>query len=342
MTQNKDPKVTVLMPVYNGEKYLRKAIDSILNQTFTEFEFLIVDDGSTDNSVEIINSYQNSRINLVKNDKNEGLVYTLNRGLSLAKGEYIARMDCDDISLPERLKKQIDFLDSNSEIAVVGTWIKVINEKEEPQTTWQYPLKPLEIQWNLYFYCPLAHPSVMFRKRIILSNGSYSPEMTHAEDYELWWRLSKKYLLANLPDILLIYRQHQSSITNEHHQSHIQKASKINQIIIEDILAKRVHYDNTYDLFYQNNKTYQQAKNNSLLTYKIYQQFQQKHNLTTSENQYLKQDTANKIYNFTRPHIRQIKSWKFILLAFYLNPYLISIFISSLSIWKKYILKIPK
>ena len=300
MSNIQKSRITVLMPVYNGEKYLREAIDSIFNQTFTDFEFLIVDDGSTDNSVEIINSYQNSRINLVKNDKNEGLVYTLNRGLSLAKGEYIARMDCDDISLPERLKKQIDFLDSNSEIAVVGTWIKVINEKEEPQTTWQYPLKPLEIQWNLYFYCPLAHPSVMFRKRIILSNGSYSPEMTHAEDYELWWRLSKKYLLANLPDILLIYRQHQSSITNEHHQSHIQKASKINQIIIEDILAKRVHYDNTYDLFYQNNKTYQQAKNNSLLTYKIYQQFQQKHNLTTSENQYLKQDTANKIYNFTR------------------------------------------
>jgi glycosyltransferase involved in cell wall biosynthesis len=290
MSNIQKSRITVLMPVYNGEKYLREAIDSILNQTFTDFEFLIVDDGSTDNSVEIINSYQNSRINLVKNDKNEGLVYTLNRGLSLAKGEYIARMDCDDISLPERLKKQIDFLDSNSEIAVVGTWIKVINEKEEPQTTWQYPLKPLEIQWNLYFYCPLAHPSVMFRKRIILSNGSYSPEMTHAEDYELWWRLSKKYLLANLPDILLIYRQHQSSITNEHHQSHIQKASKINQIIIEDILAKRVHYDNTYDLFYQNNKTYQQAKNNSLLTYKIYQQFQQKHNLTTSENQYLKQE----------------------------------------------------
>jgi glycosyltransferase involved in cell wall biosynthesis len=151
MSNIQKSRITVLMPVYNGEKYLREAIDSIFNQTFTDFEFLIVDDGSTDNSVEIINSYQNSRINLVKNDKNEGLVYTLNRGLSLAKGEYIARMDCDDISLPERLKKQIDFLDSNSEIAVVGTWIKVINEKEEPQTTWQYPLKPLEIQWNLYF-----------------------------------------------------------------------------------------------------------------------------------------------------------------------------------------------
>jgi glycosyltransferase involved in cell wall biosynthesis len=114
MPNNDYVKISILMPVYNGEKYLREAIDSILNQTFTDFEFLIVDDGSTDNSVEIINSYQNSRINLVKNDKNEGLVYTLNRGLSLAKGEYIARMDCDDISLPERLKKQIDFLDSNS------------------------------------------------------------------------------------------------------------------------------------------------------------------------------------------------------------------------------------
>lgn len=341
MTQNKDPKVTVLMPVYNGEKYLREAIDSILNQTFTDFEFLIVDDGSTDNSVEIINSYQDSRINLVKNDKNEGLVYSLNRGLSLAKGEYIARMDCDDISLPERLKKQIDFLDSNSEIAVVGTWVKVINEKEETQTIWHYPLKPLEIEWSLYFYCPLAHPSAIFRKNIILAYDGYSQEIADAEDYDLWLRLAKENLLSNINDILLLYRQHDFNITKTHQNRQI-AASLINQRQIEELLLEKIDHQMSFDLFYQNNQTYQQAKNNSLLTYKIYQCFQQKHHLTESENQYLKQDTANKIYNFTRPHIREIESLQFILLAFYLNPYLILMFISSLSIWKTYILKIPK
>ena len=329
------------MPVYNGEKYLRESIDSILNQTLTDFEFLIIDDGSTDNSIEIINSYQDPRINLVKNYKNEGLVYSLNRGLSLAKGEYIARMDSDDISLSERLVKQVNFLDSNPEIAVVGTWVKVINETDEPQITWQYPLKPLEIQWNLYFYCPLAHPSVMFRKNTILDYDGYSQEMADAEDYDLWLRLVKKNLLSNMKDILLLYRQHDFNITKTHQNRQIW-ASLINQRQIEELLLEKIDHQISFDLFYQNNETYQQAKNNSLLTYKIYQQFQQKHNLTKSENQYLKQDTANKIYNFTRPHIRQIKSWQFILLAFYLNPYLISMFISSLSIWKKYILKIPK
>ncbi|HKQ33129.1 MAG TPA: glycosyltransferase family A protein, partial [Thermodesulfobacteriota bacterium] len=116
------PKVTVLMTVYNGEKFLNEAIDGILNQTFRDFEFLIINDGSTDGSREIIKSYKDPRINLVDNESNIGLTASLNRGLSLAGGEYIARQDADDISLPERLEKQISILERNPDIALLGSW----------------------------------------------------------------------------------------------------------------------------------------------------------------------------------------------------------------------------
>jgi glycosyltransferase involved in cell wall biosynthesis len=328
-----NPKVTVLMPVYNGEKYLREAIDSILNQTFTDFEFLIVDDGSIDNSVEIINSYQDSRINLVKNDKNEGLVYTLNRGLSLAKGEYIARMDCDDISLPERLKKQVDYLDINSEISVVGTWITIIDLKREVQINWQPPVNPLWIKWSLYFYSPLAHPSVMFRKDIIRSIGSYFS--CSAEDYELWCRTSQQYLLANIPIALLIYRQHKNSMTQIHKLENINDASRINQKIIQELLEEDINHDYSFNLFHQINQVCSISIGSSILTYQIYQKFYRKYNLKIPEIRYLKQDTANIIYKCVRPHIRHVESWRFIILAFFLYPSLVITFIKSLSFTKR-------
>jgi len=125
----KNPEVTVLMSVYNGEKYLREAIDSILNQTFTDFEFLIVNDGSTDRTAEILRSYDDPRIIIINNEKNIGLTKSLNIGLRMAKGEYIARMDADDVSMPERLQKQIELLNQKKNTGLVGTYYTIINEK---------------------------------------------------------------------------------------------------------------------------------------------------------------------------------------------------------------------
>jgi len=124
------PTVSVLMPVFNGEQFLRPAMNSILNQTFTDFEFIIVDDGSTDHSREILNSYTDSRVRLICNESNIGLTDSLNRGLEAASGNYIARMDQDDISLPERLAKQVAFMDSHPEVGVCGTWAKDIDQTD--------------------------------------------------------------------------------------------------------------------------------------------------------------------------------------------------------------------
>jgi glycosyltransferase involved in cell wall biosynthesis len=207
-----NPKVTVLMPVYNGEKYLSEAIDSILAQSYKNFELLIINDGSTDNCVSIINSYNDPRIRLVHNEKNLKLIATLNKGLELAQGEYIARMDCDDISLPERLAKQVAFMDSNPAIGICGTWVKTFGELDGH--VWQFPPEPDQIKAGLFFENQIAHPSVLIRRASLKEfNLSYDPQEVHAEDYGLWLKCSRLFSMANVPEVLLMYRFTSTSVS---------------------------------------------------------------------------------------------------------------------------------
>lgn len=206
-----NPLVTVLMPVYNGEKYLREAIDSILNQTFTDFEFLIINDGSTDNTEEIILSYDDTRINYVKNEKNLQLIATLNKGLELANGKYIARMDSDDVSMLERLEKQFQYMEKNKNIGVLGTWVNTNNN-----LIFKYPVSTEECEVFSFFNSPVAHPSVMIRNEIINKyNISYSFNYEICEDMELWRRMSEYSGVANIGEILLSYRIHPDSHSNK-------------------------------------------------------------------------------------------------------------------------------
>ena len=233
-----EPKVSVLMPVYNGEKYLRQSIDSILGQTFTDFEFLIINDGSTDASVALIESYNDPRIRLMHNETNLKLIRTLNEGIKLARGQYIARMDCDDISAPDRLSKQVAFMEAYPEIGVLGTNICVMDSDGKPNFKVSFPEKHHVLCWNLSFYCPVCHPSVLVRKGALVTAGGYDQEMLHVEDYELWYRLSKKTKLANMPDVLLYLRKHQSSVCSANALLHSENALKVNQLIISDVLGE--------------------------------------------------------------------------------------------------------
>ena len=202
------PAITVLMPVYNGFKYLDEAMKSILNQTFQNFEFIIIDDGSTDDSVKIIKSYDDNRIRLVENKNNLGQSETLNIGLNIAKGKYIARMDQDDISMPERLERQSEFMEDNPQIGVCGTWIQLIgkyNGIAELET--EDDLIKIKLLTNQN----LAHPSVMIRKQILENYKlSYSISYTVAQDYDLWVRMFDHCSFANLPKPLLKYRIHEN------------------------------------------------------------------------------------------------------------------------------------
>lgn len=205
-------EVTVLLPVFNGEEYLRETMHSILKQTYLNFEFLIIDDGSTDNSPEIINSFQDSRIRLLKNPTRLKLSGALNRGIEEARGKYIARMDADDIAFPNRLAAQVEFLDSHPEIGMCGTAIEIFGK--EPERIDIYPKATEDIRSYGLFDCPFCHPSVMFRKELFNKfNLRYNGEYYPTEDYELWSRVIELFPTANLGQVLLRYRIHDKSMT---------------------------------------------------------------------------------------------------------------------------------
>lgn len=194
------------MAVFNGQKYLSQSINSILSQTFTDFDFLIVDDCSTDSSWDILSAYSDPRIKLIKNISNLGLAGALNKGLEISQSQYIARMDCDDISHPKRLDKQVAFMESHSDLAVCGTWVKAIGVKKND--IWKYPVNHDDIHCALLFNSALAHPSVMIRKSIIDKFCiRYDQSLRKSQDYDLWVRLCKSgQKLTNIPEVLLNYR----------------------------------------------------------------------------------------------------------------------------------------
>ncbi len=214
------------MSVYNGEEYLREAIDSILNQTFGDFEFLIIDDGSRDNSLEILKSFKDKRIRIIENKKNLGLIASLNKGLKLAKGKYIARMDADDIALPERFEKQFDFMEKNPEIGVCGTWIKLFGAKSE---IWSPVTEHKDIFAGMLFESMAYHPTIFLRNDIVSSlKESYDKDYKHVEDYEYWVRLALRGVkFANLDEVLLFYRVHPNQIGKVHNKEQKENSKRI-------------------------------------------------------------------------------------------------------------------
>lgn len=203
----KSPKVSVVMPVYNGEPYLREAIESILNQTYTDLELIIINDGSTDNSEEIILSYKDPRIVYVKNPSNLQIVKTLNKGISLSRGDYIARMDSDDISLPTRFEKQIKFLENNSDITICGSNIRRLRNNLKWKSK-KFPPTNDDIRATLLFECPLAHPTVVIRRNFF-DTLKYNHSFNMAEDYALWCDAALlNYKFHNIQENLLLYRLH--------------------------------------------------------------------------------------------------------------------------------------
>jgi glycosyltransferase involved in cell wall biosynthesis len=221
------------MPVYNGSAFLKQAIESILNQTYKLFEFIIINDGSVDNSKEIIKSYNDSRIVYIENIENFGLIKSLNIGVNIAKGEYIARMDADDIALSDRIEKQIKYMDVHKDIGVLGTRSYSIDSKGDILYFNEYPLTDTEIKMTMVSRCPIGHYSVMIRKSILTDHGIYYEEKyKHAEDYALWTKLAHVTNFHCLADGLMLYRSHNSSVSAKFKQ--IQRESS--RIIKEEYL----------------------------------------------------------------------------------------------------------
>ena len=258
------PKISVVMSVYNGEKYLQESIESILAQTYSDFEFIIIDDCSTDDSVNIIESYDDKRIRLIRNEHNLRLPASLNKGIKSATGKYIARMDADDISMPDRFDKQVSYMETHSEVVAAGGSFQAIDENGN----------------NLYIhhsasgeklakYClmpsPMAHPTVMMRRDVIVDNNLfYDEQYSSAQDYDLWQRINKKFKIDNLPDILLKYRIQSNSISVAKRQQQQDNTYKI----FSQYSPVKVSYDEVMAIIHRSYvlKPWQQA----LIMYKVF------------------------------------------------------------------------
>lgn len=235
-----DPRVTVLLPVFNGERFIREAVESIIAQTFTDFELLVVDDGSTDRTPKILDSFRDPRIRIHRNPSNLKLIASLNLGISLARGELIARMDADDIAMPMRLERQVDFLDRHPEVDVVGADIAVFEEVPiRSSRLMPPPTTPGQIHWELLRVSCIYHPTVMMRKRIFDSAKAYDPSFIHSEDYELWLRLARTRQLRNIAEPLVYYRRHDESVSRKHGPAQREHAERALAMEIERRIGLR-------------------------------------------------------------------------------------------------------
>jgi glycosyltransferase involved in cell wall biosynthesis len=207
-----EPKVSVVMSVYNSEKYLRESVNSVLNQSFTDFEFVIINDGSTDGTREILESYNDPRIILI-HQENMGLTKSLNKGITLARGEYIARQDADDISMLERLEKQLEFLEKNKNVALLGTAAQIIYNRGILLKTTINPCDYASIKNLLKNTNCFIHGSVMFKREVFFELGGYREFFLTSQDYDLWLRFAEKFEVANLLIPLYKFRFNQQSIS---------------------------------------------------------------------------------------------------------------------------------
>lgn len=212
-----EPLISVVMPAYNAQKFIRSAIESILSQTFKNFEVIIINDCSTDNTLKILKSFarKDPRIRIINNKTRLNIAASLNKGISMAESNLIARMDADDISFPNRLELQYGLINSSKNISVVGADIIIMDIDEQEIAIRSYPNSSKKLKACLFRYSPFAHPTVCFRKNIFEEVGGYNPKYSPTEDLDLWFRLGSKYNFGSVKKPLLKYRLYKDSSSNK-------------------------------------------------------------------------------------------------------------------------------
>lgn len=227
--------LTVLMAVRNGERTVGEAVESILGQSFTDFEFLVVNDGSTDGTAAALASFDDERLTVVENEGRRGLTWSLNHGLALTSSDYVARQDADDRSAPERLLRQVEFLDSHPDVALVGTWYRKIDEQGCVLASQQLPVHSTDLRWHLIFYSPFVHSAVMLRRSALESVGMYDESLGYAQDYDLWCRIARHFALANLDDHLVDFRVSPGSMTETYGEAVAEEPRHIARAYLNDL-----------------------------------------------------------------------------------------------------------
>jgi glycosyltransferase involved in cell wall biosynthesis len=315
------PEVSVVMSVYNGERYLQEAVRSILDQSFTDFEFIIVNDGSTDHTVSILTSFDDNRIRLVHNPENLGLTISLNRGIALAQGEFIARMDADDISLPPRLETQIRYLRSHPDVGVVGTGKQEIDQDGcYLGKVWIPPTSSGYMGWRLIWGNPIVHSSVMIRKGCLVSVGLYDIGKRTAQDYDLWIRLSAITRISNMKQVLILYRRHPESITDTLIHEQLGISNQIRQQAINRLIGVIPTVEELIALGRYDVKSKNIANSTLRLLLQIYKTYSKVYALTLEERLRIRQNVGIKIYKIASASGCGKQIWYYFLWAFWLYP----------------------
>ena len=267
------PLVSVVMSAFNGEVYLASAIESILKQTYDNFEFIILNNASTDRTKDIILSYKDPRLLFVDNTTNLGFTKSLNKGCRMATGKYIARLDADDIAHPERFEKQVDFLEKNPDISVLGTGYVLINSVGNKIKKVMLPDSEEKIFLKTLFASPVCHSSVLLKKSVLEQLNYYPENFPYYQDYALWINAMKYgYKICNLKDFLVYVRQHEKSATYKHFQDrHFPEIVELYKLIFKDILKldiSKKEVENLYKLYYMIDELEDEDLDNAITTLK--------------------------------------------------------------------------
>ena len=226
------PLVTVLIPIKNGAKYLLACLNSVINQTYSNLEILLINDHSSDNSISLINTIKDNRIT-VASIHEAGIVAALNYGLSISRGEYVARLDIDDIALPSRIEEQTIYLNNHKAVGVVGSWVRGFGTQRK---VFQFPVSSNSIKCELLFNPPFAHPAVMFRKSSLTSKSiTYTTKYPHVEDYAMWLKLAKYTEFYNIPKVLTLHRFHPHQVSTIHGSAQSRARKRLQRDILLDI-----------------------------------------------------------------------------------------------------------
>jgi glycosyltransferase involved in cell wall biosynthesis len=290
------PTVSVVMPAFNAAEFLDEAVCSILDQTFRDFEFIIIDDGSTDDTARILEKYTkiDNRVKMFR-QANEGMIAALNRGCRLARGHFIARMDADDISLPQRIERQVEFLERQPEIGVVGTWASRINESGSIVGDWCLSPNPNVLKWTHFFRVCVIHSTVLMRREILEKIDFYSPNAIHAEDRDLWLRASAITEFGNVAEILLKYRVWRKSTSRRLHQAYRETQINLLALFLSEFLKSDVSNEAAAGLHGIKLDSLKHIRLTAALLERIYHAFVSENSLSSEELKEISWDAAKKM-----------------------------------------------
>lgn len=308
------PIVSVILSVYNGEEHLTQCIESVLSQTFTDFEFIIIDDASTDNTPGILNSFseQDSRIKLIRNKKNKRQTISATIACQNAQGKYIARIDADDVALHHRLERQVQFLENNPDFGLVGSWSDRIDKKGDVFDKWIVKTNPLYLKWIFLFQTNFAHASIMMKNAVAKKVGYYqSPE---AEDFDLWSRIGTTSKIGCIPEVLQQRRVWDGQLNLKVPTETLNCVYQIIKKNIELLLGKEVplsYVKNIHTVITRGNSITEinDIAGTKTLIIELFQKFKMDNMLNRTENNIISKDVAQKLY-ILKIWLDKINKWK--------------------------------